>query len=147
LTVDDDSASALGDPRRADDYAGPVSGLFRSLTKLLATVVAIAQTRVELLTTELQEEIHRAASIMVWTFVALFAAGIGILLAALSAIFVFWDTHRLLVSVLVTGLFFGIAIVAGLVLRVKVGSKPRMLDGTLAELANDREQLQNRLRR
>jgi uncharacterized membrane protein YqjE len=47
------------------------------------------------------------------------------LLAALSAIFVFWDTHRLLVSVLVTALFFGIAIVAGLVLRVKVGSKPR----------------------
>jgi uncharacterized membrane protein YqjE len=57
------------------------------------------------------------------------------LLAALSAIFVFWDTHRLLVSVLVTALFFGIAIVAGLVLRVKVGSKPHMLDGTLAELA------------
>jgi uncharacterized membrane protein YqjE len=124
-----------------------VNGLFRSLTSLLATVVAIAQTHLELLTTELQEEIHRAASIMVWAFVTLFAAGIGILLAALSAIFVFWDTHRLLVSVLVTGFFFGIAIVAGLVLRVKVGSKPRMLDGTLTELANDGEQLQNRLRR
>jgi len=147
LIVDDGSASALGDPPRAGDYTGPVNGLFRSLTSLLATVVAIARTRLELLTTELQEEIHRAASIMVWAFVMLFAAGIGILLAALSAIFVFWDTHRLLVSVLVTGLFFGIAIVAGLVLRVKVGSKPRMLDGTLAELANDGEQLQNRLRR
>jgi uncharacterized membrane protein YqjE len=124
-----------------------VSGLFRSLTNLLATVVAIAQTRLELLTTELQEEIHRAAGIMLWAFLTLFAAGIGLLLGAMAVIFVFWDTHRLLVSVLVTALFFGIAIVAGLVLRVKVGSKPRMLDGTLAELANDREQLQNRLRR
>jgi uncharacterized membrane protein YqjE len=114
---------------------------------MLATLVAIVQTRVELLTTELQEEIHRAASIMVWAFVTTFAAGIGLLLAALSAIFVFWDTHRLLVSVLVTMLFFGIAIVAGLVLRFKVASKPHMLEGTLGELANDGEQLQNRLRR
>jgi uncharacterized membrane protein YqjE len=124
-----------------------VSGLFRSLTNLLATVVAIAQTRLELLTTELQEEIHRAAGIMLWAFLTLFAAGIGLLLGAMAVIFVFWDTHRLLASVLVTSLFFGIAIVGGLVLRAKVRSKPHMLDGTLAELANDRAQLQNRLHR
>jgi uncharacterized membrane protein YqjE len=131
---------------RSGDYAGPVSGLFRSLTNLLATVVAIAQTRLELLTTELQEEIHRAAGIMMWAFLTLFAAGIGLLLGAMVVIFVFWDTHRLLVSSLVTSLFFGIAIVGGLVLLAKVRSKPHMLDGTLAELAKDRAQLQNRLR-
>jgi uncharacterized membrane protein YqjE len=124
-----------------------VSGLFRSLTNLLATVVAIAQTRLELLTTELQEEIHRAAGIMLWAFLTLFAAGIGLLLGAMAVIFVFWNTHRLLASVLVTSLFFGIAIVSGLVLRAKVRSKPHMLDGTLAELAKDRAQLQNRLHR
>jgi uncharacterized membrane protein YqjE len=124
-----------------------VSGLFRSLTNLFATVVAIAQTRLELLTTELQEEIHRAAGIMLWAFLTLFAAGIGLLLGAMAVIFVFWDTHRLLASVLVTSLFFGIAIVSGLVLRAKVRSKPHMLDGTLAELAKDRAQLQNRLHR
>ncbi|HEY4645978.1 MAG TPA: phage holin family protein [Steroidobacteraceae bacterium] len=124
-----------------------MSGLFRSLTNLLATVVAIAQTRLELLTTELQEEIHRAAGIMLWAFLTLFAAGIGLLLGAMAVIFVFWNTHRLLASVLVTSLFFGIAIVSGLVLRAKVRSKPHMLDGTLAELAKDRAQLQNRLHR
>ena len=144
--TDDDRVPLLGDPR-SGDYAGPVSSLFRSLTNLLATVVAIAQTRLELLTTELQEEIHRAAGIMMWAFLTLFAAGIGLLLGAMVVIFVFWDTHRLLVSVLVTSLFFGIAIVGGLVLRAKVRSKPRMLDGTLAELAQDRAQLQNGLLR
>jgi len=144
--TDDDRVSPLGDPR-SGDYAGPVSGLFRSLTNLLATVVAIAQTRLELLTTELQEEIHRAAGIMLWAFLTLFAAGIGLLLGAMAVIFVFWNTHRLLASVLVTSLFFGIAIVSGLVLRAKVRSKPHMLDGTLAELAKDRAQLQNRLHR
>ncbi|HLF10887.1 MAG TPA: phage holin family protein [Gammaproteobacteria bacterium] len=147
MTVDHDRASAVGDPPSGEGYTGPVSGLLRSLTNLFATLVGIAQTRLELLTTELQEEIHRAAGIMVWAFVTLFAAGVGLFLAALVVIFIFWDTHRLLVSVLVTSLFFGIAIVAALVLRAKVRSKPHMLDGTLAELAKDREQLQNRLRR
>ena len=36
-------------------------GLLRSLTRMLATLVALAQTRLELLTTELQEEVQRAA--------------------------------------------------------------------------------------
>jgi uncharacterized membrane protein YqjE len=126
---------------------GPVTGLFKSLTQLLATVIATAQTRLELFTTELQQEIHRAAEILLYAFVALSAAGIGLFLAALVTIFVFWDTHRLLVSVLVTVLFFTIAIIAGLILLAKLRSKQPMLHGTLAELAKDREHLKSRLHR
>jgi uncharacterized membrane protein YqjE len=123
---------------------GPVGGLFKSLTNLLATIIAIAQTRIELVTTELQEEMHRVAQIMVWTLVALLAAGIGLFLSALVIIFIFWDTHRVLASIVVTSAFFAIAIVAGVVLRSKVRGKPRLLDATLAELAKDREQLASR---
>jgi uncharacterized membrane protein YqjE len=65
-------------------------------------------------------------------------------LSALVIIFVFWDTHRVLASIVVTSAFFAIAIVAGAVLRSKVRSKPRLLDATLAELAKDREQLASR---
>lgn len=122
-----------------------MSGLFKSLTNLVATVVGIVQTRVELLTTELQEEMHRVAEILVWTVVALLAAGMGLFLAALAVIFVFWDTHRLLASVLVTAAFFGIAVVALVVLQAKLRSKPPMLDATLAELAKDREALKSKL--
>jgi uncharacterized membrane protein YqjE len=124
---------------------GPVSGLFKSLTNLVATVVAIVQTRVELLTTELQEEVHRVADLLVWTLIALLAAGMGLFMGALAIIFVFWDTHRLLAAVLVTASFFTLSIVAALLLRGKLRSKPRMLDGTLAELAKDRDQLRSRL--
>lgn len=123
---------------------GPVSGLFRSIANLLTTIVAIAHTRLELLTTELQEEIHRVSEILVWTIVALLAAGMGLFLSALAIIFVFWDTHRLAASIAVTAAFFGIAIVAALVLASKVRNKPRMLDATIAELAKDREQLARR---
>lgn len=123
---------------------GPISGLLQSLRNLLATVTAIAHTRIELLSTELQEEMHRVTEIMVWTIVALLAAGIGLFLAALVIIFIFWDTHRVLASLSVTGAFFAIALAAGLVLRAKVRSKPRLLEATLAELAKDREQLTSR---
>jgi uncharacterized membrane protein YqjE len=120
---------------------GPISGLFHSLARLLATAVGIAQTRLELLSTELQEEVHRVAEIMLWAIVALAASGFGLLLLALAIIFAFWDTHRIVASVAVTGVFFVIAAIAGLVLRAKVRGKPPLLDATIAELKKDRANL------
>jgi uncharacterized membrane protein YqjE len=60
-------------------------------------------------------------------------------------IFVFWDTHRLLAALLMTGVLLAVAAIAGLVLRAKLKSRPPLLDETLAELAKDREQLRKRL--
>jgi uncharacterized membrane protein YqjE len=125
---------------------GPLSGLLHSLTQVFATLVAMAQTRLELLTTELQQEIQQAAQVLLWAFVALFAAGIGLFLAALAVIFAFWDSHRVLVSIIVTGVFFAIAAGAALHLSSKLRSRGRMLDGTLTELARDRERLDERVR-
>jgi uncharacterized membrane protein YqjE len=141
--VIDEGRMRLGDDAGTAG-AGPVSGLLKSIANLVATVLAIAQTRVELLTTELQEEIHRAAEIMVWTLVALLAAAMGLFLTALVVIFVFWDTHRVLASVIVASSFFAIALTALVVLRAKVRGRPRLLEGTLAELAKDREHLKKR---
>jgi uncharacterized membrane protein YqjE len=125
----------------AEGEPGPIGSLFRSLARLAATFVAIAHTRLELVTTELQQEMHRVAEIMVWTVIALLAAGIGLFLAALAVVFVFWDTHRLLASVVVTSVFFVIAVVALVVLRVKINRRPPLLEGTLAELATDTSSL------
>ena len=141
--MDNDTDRPAQDTEQA---RGPIAGLFASVAQMLATAIGIAQTRLELLTTELQEEIHRVAEIMVYTAVALLAAGVGLFLLALVVIFVFWDTHRLAASIAVTGTFFGIAIVAGLVLRAKVRAKPPMLDATIAELKKDRATLMSRRR-
>jgi uncharacterized membrane protein YqjE len=123
---------------------GPIGGLFKSIAQLLATAVGIAQTRLELLSTELQEEVHRVAEIMVLAVIALLAAGGGLFLLALGIIFVFWDTHRTAAAVGVTGTFLLIAVVAALMLRSKLRSKPPLLDATLAELKKDRAHLLNR---
>ena len=103
--------------------------------------MGIAHTRLDLLSNELQQEVHRVAEIMVWTAIALLAGGIGLFVAALTIIFAVWDTHRLLASIAVTAVFFLGALVAGVVLMAKVRSKPRLLDATLTELAKDRAAL------
>ena len=121
----------------AESEPGPIASLFRSIARLAATFVAIAHTRLELLTTELQQEMYRVAEIMVWTVIAVLAAGIGLFMAALVIVFVFWDTHRVLASVIVTSVFFVITMFALIVLRAKLRNKPPLLEGTLAELATD----------
>ena len=85
---------------------GPISRLLRSLGNVLASLVDVGQTRLELLTLELQAEVRRAASLLAIGFFTLFFAGMGCLLAGLSLIFAFWDSQRILVSVLVTAFFF-----------------------------------------
>lgn len=124
---------------------GPLSSLLKSLTKVSSTLVTIAQTRLELFTTEVQDEIRRTADMLIWAFVALYAAGIGLFLTALVLIFAFWETRRILVSIIVICVFFAIAIGAGLAWRNRLLNRPRMLEGTLSELARDSERLKARL--
>ena len=125
---------------------GPISGLFNSISKLFATLIAIAQTRVELLTTELQAEVQRSGEIIIWTLIALLAATMALLWIAILFVVLYWDTHRLLAGLSVIAFFSLIAVVAALVLRAKIRSKPRLLEATRAELAKDREQLTRRAR-
>lgn len=127
--------------------SGPISNLLHSLTQVVATLVAMAHTRLELLATELQEEIQRAGSVLLWAFIALLTAGIGLFLLALVIIFVFWDSHRLLASVLVTLSFFMLAILAAWQLRRQLNSRTRLLDATLTELERDSERLNSTVRR
>ena len=118
-------------------------GLLRSVGNLAATLVGIAHTRLQLLTTELQEEVQRAAHVLLWAAVALLAGMLAVFLGALTVIFYFWDTHRLLASLLVTGSLFALAGIAIVVLLAKLRSKPQLLDATLTELKRDHEQLRS----
>ena len=88
---------------------------------------------------------QQVAQLLIWSFVALFAAMMALFLGALTIIFAFWDTHRILAAVLTTVGFLLISAVAALILWRKLSEKPPMLDATLAELAKDRDQLRARL--
>jgi uncharacterized membrane protein YqjE len=123
----------------------PATGLFHSLSKLLATLFAVAQTRLELLTTEVQEEIQRATALLIWGSIALLSAGIGIFFVGITIILAFWDTHRLPAALAVTAVVLGICVVSIVILSIKIRGRVRLLHATRSELAKDREQLSARL--
>ena len=121
---------------------GPISHLLTSLAQVVVGLVTMAHTRLELLTTEIQAEVRFIAAWLLWAFFALFAAVIGFFLLGLTMILAYWDTHRVLVSALVTSTFFAIAGVTVWCLRHQLKNRARMLDGTLSELERDRQHLQ-----
>jgi uncharacterized membrane protein YqjE len=131
------------DERESGPHTSPTEGrLFGAVRRMLATAVAVVHTRAELLATELQEEVQRAASILLWSIVALFFASLTVLMIALTVLIVFWDTHRVLTAVLISAVFVVIAISAALYARSVVRAKPKFLSGTLNELKRDRAMLE-----
>jgi uncharacterized membrane protein YqjE len=116
---------------------GPATNLLRSLSQLGGTLLAAAQTRVELLTTEISEDLERGLQILLWAFVTVLASIFGVLLAGFTVIILFWDTHRIAAALGVTALFLLLALVAGLAFRKQLHQKPRLLDATRTELRRD----------
>lgn len=116
-------------------------GLFDSVKTLAATLVAMGHTRLELLSTEIEEEHTRLSSMLLWTLVALFFAALCIVLLTLLVAVVFWDTHRLLALGIMALLFLLGAVIAGRIVLDKARAKPRLFASSLAELSKDREQL------
>jgi len=121
--------------------AHPASGLFASARDLLATALGIAHTRLELVTTEIEEELHRVAEILVWMFVVVFFAGLTVLMVAFVIVIVFWDDHRVLAASLTTLGFLAVTGIALLVVRAKARARPKLLEATIDEIRRDREAL------
>src|SRR5512143_1104781 len=104
----------------------PGGGLFDSLKGLAASLVAIAHTRLDLLSTDLEEERARLVSVLVMLFVALFCLGVGVVLLAILVAVVFWESHRLLALAGLTGIFLAGGAVAFGCARHKLRTKPRL---------------------
>ncbi len=108
-----------------------------SLARLAATVLETLHTRLELISVEVEEEMARYSSYLLWTVVALFCAGVAVLLAILLVVVLFWDSHREAVLLSLIGAFTGIALYLGWWLRESMRNKPRLLAYSLAELKRD----------
>jgi uncharacterized membrane protein YqjE len=116
-------------------------GIFSSVARLLKTVRDVAENRLELFLLELKEERIRL-------FDALFLLGIGIICAlmtlvmvTLTIVMIFWDTHRLVVLILVTTVYALGAVVAILKLRSRLQSW-QDFSATLEQIKKDRSCLE-----
>jgi uncharacterized membrane protein YqjE len=116
-------------------------GLLNSIRTLASTLIAIVHTRAELLSTELEEERIRLTSLLMWGFIALFSACLGVIFVTLLFMLALWDDHRMLAVGIPAALFLSVAAVSAGVSIGKAKAKPKLFSASLAELAKDREQL------
>ncbi|MFZ6771981.1 phage holin family protein [Undibacterium sp. SXout7W] len=108
-----------------------------SLGKLGATLASIAHTRLELASVELEEELHRFSSTLLWSLTALFFACMAIMLAVALVVVLFWDTYRIPVIAGLAGIFAVAAVIVSTKIRTTLQNKPRLLSSTLTELQKD----------
>lgn len=117
------------------------SGLLESIKNLSATLLAIGQTRLQLLSNDLEEERAWLTSMLVWTLIAFLCASLAVILATLLIVIMFWDTYRLTALGTMTGIFMLGAGYAWRVVCNMARSKPRLFSASIAELSKDREHL------
>ena len=117
-------------------------GLLGSASHLLAVLVSAAETRVGILATELQEELVRLRRLLLVGAAALFCLGLGIVLLSVFLVVLYWDSDRLAVLGLLSGLFLGLGVVNAIVLAFIARNLERPLGETVEVLAKDRESLE-----
>jgi uncharacterized membrane protein YqjE len=131
----------LGDEPPEEERPSRSAGLMDSAKRMLATVIGLISTRLELFTTEIEEEIQRAAGILIWALVALFFGSLTVLMIAFTVIIIFWDDHRILAAVLVTSSFLVATLCFGLMARARLKAKTRFMAASIEELKRDKEAL------
>lgn len=117
-----------------------MSGLWASAQNLLATLVAIVQTRVELLATELEEEKRRLLSVMAWGAVAVLMACFGLVFLAVFVTVLFWD-DRVVVAGVIAVLFLASGGLAWWRVEQLLKASSGLLAASIGELDGDRQAL------
>ncbi|NIM42507.1 MAG: hypothetical protein GTN84_15165 [Hydrogenophaga sp.] len=116
--------------------------LSASLRGLAATIVELAQVRLELFSVEAQEEVLRVAGLVVYGVIALVCMALGLCFLAILITVALWDEHRLAALGAFTGLFLLVGLVAIGQARARVLRGSRLFSATIDELRQDREALE-----
>lgn len=117
------------------------TGLFASLRNFAATLTAVAQTRLELLANEVEEEKLRLGQLILFGSIALFCLAVGSVFLAVFVTVLLWDSHRLLALGGFAALFLGLGGAAVAMFRVRTSAGSKLFAASLAELGKDRQQL------
>ena len=107
------------------------------LRALGATLLDLVWTRAELIAVEFEEEKERAAHKLVLLAVAALFLAMGLLLAGMAVVVIFWDSYRTLAACAVTLLYLGVGAWALVRLRELNRNSPPPFSATREEFAND----------
>lgn len=126
-----------------DSAAGTTraGGLLGSIKNLVATLVAVAQTRLQLLANEIEEEKLRLARLALFAVLAVLFFVLGIIFLSLLVIVLFWDSNRVLVIGGFVGVYLLLGIVFGGMVLKRARARSRLFAASLRELAKDSDRL------
>jgi uncharacterized membrane protein YqjE len=116
--------------------------LLESLGRLIGTAVAIVQTRLELVSNEVEEELARGWQVLVLLLMALVFFGMAILVFTALVAVLFWNDHPAAVLAILGCLYLALGVTVVLAIRAKLQERSRLFSTSLAELAKDRELLE-----
>lgn len=118
-----------------------MSSLFGSARRLLATVLAMGQARLELAGIELADERDRLLKIAAFGLVGAFAVAISLVALTILVAVAFWDVARLpaLIAITLVWMGLGFSAIWRAMYLSRISSPPMAL--TLAELRRDLEAL------
>lgn len=117
--------------------------MVHSLRNFAATLVALLQTRLELLATDLDEERIRLLRLLFWAAGALFFFALGVLMITMLLVLLLWDSHRLAGIIGLAAIFLGIGVVLALGVRNRMHARSRLFSSSLDELVKDKDQLRS----
>jgi uncharacterized membrane protein YqjE len=118
--------------------------LLSSLKNLVSTGASIAQTRLELISTDVQIARARFLSLLVVLIFTLFFLFFGLVMLALLIVIYSWETDRILALGLLSGGFLVVGSILALVVLRTLKTMPRLFEATISELAKDRQELAKR---
>lgn len=124
---------------------GEQVGLFSALRNIAATLLANGKTRLELLSNEIEVEKLRAIRLLVMALGMVFCFGVGIILAVVFLMTMFWE-QRLAVAGLSVLFFLGLGGVFLSRFQLESRRTGRIFSASLAELERDLHELKGKLK-
>lgn len=112
-----------------------------SLRRLAGTLVVIVQTRIELLSVEIEEQVLQIWQLMLLAAAVLLFSGLTLLCFSAWLVILLWDSHPAAALGGLTIVYLVVAALAWQVLRARRRARPRFFEASLAELVRDREHL------
>jgi uncharacterized membrane protein YqjE len=115
--------------------------LFASIKNLVATGASIAQTRLEILSADIQIARSRFLSLLVMLLFTLFFLFFGLVMFALLIVIYSWEGDRLFALSMMTGAFLAVGFILAMVVLRSLKTMPKLFEASIAELAKDRQAL------
>ncbi len=118
--------------------------LLSSLKNLVFTGASIAQTRLELISTDVQIARTQFINLLIMVIFTLFFLFFGLVMLALLIVVYSWDSDRMLALSLLTSGFLAVGCILALVVLRSLKTMPKLFAATIAELAQDCQELSKR---